>query len=224
MSYFLSLQGTTVVSAAFSFAGAAFDSSDIDILYIHLSRSQAIFKVRAYRAQDYHKFICCGFSYAQEGFISEDERSDVKGSAFAFRYPILVDLDQRFDCVYEEFFVNLRYTKPVVGVIGSLSIHIRAEELNSAGRGLIGFKAFKHFLSIMEYHSCRIQSNRSIRHYSAVVPSILLVIIHDKHVVSKYGSKPQALCIRFGLGSRCLGYRKFIFHFGPSFRLFNTIF
>ena len=107
----------------------------------------------------------------------------------------------------------MRNTESVVGVVGSLRVHVRSEQLYSAFRSFVCFQSFKHFLSVVEYNRGRVKRNRSIRHDAAVVPAVLRIIIHDKHVVSENCTESETFGFRFFTRIRVLGYWKIVFHF-----------
>ena len=149
---------------------------------------------------------------AQERFIRDDERTNIKSCSFLLRDPVGIDLYESFDSFYEQVFIDLRDAKSVVCAVRSLCIHVWSEKEHSAVFALVSLQAFKHFLCIVEYDSCRIQAQRSVRNDSSIVPAFTFLVVHDEHVVCEFRTESQRIRIRLFFRVRIFSNWKFVFH------------
>lgn len=79
----------------------------------------------------------------------------------------------------------------VVGVVGPLGIHVRAEKVVGPIIPLVGLQTLKHLLAVVKHHGGGRQGEVLIGHNAGVVPTHSLGVVHDKHVVGKNPAKAQ---------------------------------
>ena len=53
--------------------------------------------------------------------------------------PVLIDLDQLFECFNAEIDIDFRHRQTLVGVVHSLKVFFRTEKLDRTDRGTICF-------------------------------------------------------------------------------------
>jgi len=89
--------------------------------------------------------------------------------------------------------IDLRDNETVVTVIHTLEVACRTEQVDGTIFALISFKTFKYSLTIVEYHSRRLDLKRTIRNDPRIDPSLTFNIVHDEHVVGEDVSERQRL-------------------------------
>ena len=128
-------------------------------------------------------------------FCSKHKRTDVKRSIRLRWNPICFLLYQCSDCFYKHVLWECRHTKSCVGIDHTSCVHFRTEQLDLALSGTICLQAFKCLLCIVQCHTCRIQFDRSLWYDSSIVPSLILVPVHDKHIVCHVLTKSKMFLI-----------------------------
>ena len=193
--------GSAVVAAAFGLAGAAPDSPDVLGLHDDLHRLHAIVKVAAYRGENDDELGRVNAVKPQLRIGAVQERTDVQRGAGIRGDPALVNLHQRLDGLHKVLHGDIGHTHTVSGVIAALGVAVRAEELNLAFCGTICLQTFEDLLGVVEHYRSRIHLEGLIGNDSGVMPAIVRIIVHDKHMVGKFLAEAQfalisRLCLR----------------------------
>ena len=126
----------------------------------------------------------------------DDERADVEARAGLGGDPVLVDGHDGLDGLHEVLLGDLGDAQAVVGVVGALGVHVRAEQVGLAVRAAIGLQALEHRLAVVEHHRGGVQLDLLVRHDARVVPALALGVIHHKHVIGEDVAEAQLLARR----------------------------
>ena len=132
---------------------------------------------------------------------SDHEGADIQGSAIGVGHPVLIHLYQRLDGLHKVLHGDIGHTHTVSGVIAALGVAVRAEELNLAFCGTICLQTFEDLLGVVEHYRSRIHLEGLMGNDSGVMPAIVRIIVHDKHMVGKFLAEAQfalisRLCLR----------------------------
>ena len=119
-------------------------------------------------------------------------------------------------CLNKILFRKIMNAKTVICGIGTLCVHIGAEEICVTVFTTVCLESLKHFLSVMEHHRSRRKLKIAKRNDSCIVPTLAFGVIHNKHVVGKVIAETESLTPRFFLRSRSSIYTD-IKHFYISF-------
>ena len=83
--------------------------------------------------------------------------------------------------------------------IDTACVHFRTEQLDFSFCCSVCFHTLESFLCIVKYHGCRIHRDSAVRYDCCVMPSLLFIPVHDKHIVCKVFSESKVFLIRFFL-------------------------
>ena len=198
-AHHLAGQGGGVVAAGLGKAHAAPNSPDIIVLDPDAHRLQPALIVGPGGGEDDIELEGLGHIHAQERLGGDDEGADIQGGARLGGDPILVHGD---DGLHRLDIVLLGHpgdAQAVVGVVGPLGVHVRAEEVVLPVGALIGLQALKHLLAIVEHHGGGGQGDVLEGDNAGVVPPLAPGVVHDEHVVGKDFPEAQLT------GGLCLG-------------------
>ena len=204
MSLVLTRKRSSVVAAGLGEAHTASYRADIVGLNIDIYGIDTGAVVSAGGAHDDHEIVLFTGAYAEERISRENERTDIKGSAFDMRNPVLIDLNELVKSLESVLLVDLRDNETLSGDVHSLEVLLGAEELNVAGRGSVSLHALKDLLTIVENHRGRHKLDRTIRHNACVMPALTSVVVHNEHMVGKDMTEAE-LGFVSGLGLRVFG-------------------
>ena len=131
----------------------------------------------------------------------DDERTDVKAGALSVRNPVLIELDDRLDCLNEILYRQARQAHTMVGVDHALCVLVGTEQLDGAVRGAVGLQTLKGLHCVMENHRCRIELERLIRYDAGVVPALFLIVVDDQHMIGIMHAETEIALVRLSLRS-----------------------
>ena len=146
-----------------------------------------------------NEFVGFCHMYAKACLSSEHERTDVKRCTWLRRYPVFLCFNQCFDSFYKHLLRYTRHAESFVGFDHTACVHFRTEQLDLSFCCSVGFQSLERFLCIVKYHGCRIHRDSAVRYDCCVMPSLLFVPVHDKHIVCKVFSESKIFLIRFFL-------------------------
>lgn len=106
-------------------------------------------------------------------------------------HPVALHIHQSLNSLHKILFRDLGDAQTVGGILETLCVAIRAEQLNGVIRGAVSLHALKDLLRIVEHHRGRVQREGCIRDDAGIVPALALGIIHHKHVVGKFLAEAQ---------------------------------
>ena len=191
MGLHLGGQGSSVVAASLGKAHAAPDRPDIVVLNPDAHRLQAAFIIGARGGENDDKLEGLRDIHPQEGLCGNDKGADVQGGAGGRGNPVLVHGDNGLHRLDVVLLRNPGDAEAVVGVVGPLGIHVRAEKVVGPIIPLVGLQALEHLLAVVKHHGGGRQGEVLIGHNAGVVPTHSLGVVHDKHVVGKNPAKAQ---------------------------------
>ena len=199
LCFYLACDGTCIVTAAFCKSCATFDCTNIFILNQDLNRVDALCIVCSNRSGDDNEFVGFCHMYAKACLSSEHERTDVKRCTWLRRYPVFLCFNQCFDSFYKHLLRYTRHAESFVGFDHTACVHFRTEQLDFSFCCSVCFHTLESFLCIVKYHGCRIHRDSAVRYDCCVMPSLLFIPVHDKHIVCKVFSESKVFLIRFFL-------------------------
>ena len=135
--------------------------------------------------------------YAERSLCCEHERADIKRGLRLRRNPVCLHLYQRFYRFYEHIHRELRHAESRVGIDHSLRIHLRTEQLDLSLCRAVCLHTLKCLLRIVQRHTGRLQTDRSFRHDSRILPAVFLRPVHDEHVIGHILAESEMFLIRF---------------------------
>ena len=184
-------QGRGVVAAGLGKADAAAHGAHVLVLDPDAHGGQAALIVGAGGAEDDDEQVGLRGGHAQELVGGDDERADVQAGAGLGGDPVLVDGHDFLDGLHKVLLGNPGDAQAVIGVVGPLGVHVRAEQVGFAVRAAIGLQALEHGLAVVEHHGGGVQLDLLIGHDAGVMPALALGVIHDEHVVGEDVAKAQ---------------------------------
>ena len=132
-----------------------------------------------------------GSVHAQTHIVCKNERTDVQGSTIGMGHPVALHIHQSLNSLHKILLRDLGDAQTVGGILETLCVAIRAEQLNGVIRGAVSLHALKNLLRIVEHHRGRVQREGCIGDDAGIVPALALGIIHHKHVVGKFLTEAQ---------------------------------
>ena len=195
------LDGSSIVAAALGEAGQAGGGTDVLILNVDADGVDALGVVSTGGSTDDAEDIVLGSVHAQTHIICKNEGTDVQGSTIGVGHPVALHIHQSLNSLHKILFRDLGDAQTVGGILETLCVAIRAEQLNGVIRGAVSLHALKDLLRIVEHHRGRVQREGCIGDDAGIVPALALGIIHHKHVVGKFLAEAQlGLVLRLLLG------------------------
>ena len=191
MSIILAVQRSSIVTASLCITHTSTNGTNVLVFYIDVDRIQTRCIVCTRRRKNNHKQILCTRTNAQERVNCNDKRTNIQGSTFQMRYPILFHFQQFHQALHAQFYRQFRNDQTFIGTVQTLKVFFRTEQLNFIIGSPISLQAFKYSLTIMEAHCCRTQADVIIRNNFRVVPALTFVIRHNQHMVGKDMTKAQ---------------------------------
>ena len=213
-SLFLGQHRSRVVAAGLGKASAAANRTDIAGFNVDVNRIQTGSVVSANRRQDDDKLNHRRVVGAQVGLGGDAEGTDVKRMAFRMGDPIFINLNQLFQRLDTEVHIQGRHCKTGVGIIQTLKVLFRSEQLNMTVGGAVCLQALEGLLAVMENVAGGGGGDVAKGDNLGVVPAMLLVPVHRKHVIGKDFAEAELRIGRFLL--RMIGKMYFDFH-NPAF-------
>ena len=171
-------------------------SSD-KILYKFLEDEEYYYKIESPHFHfviekiDDDEFISVRRMYSERFVRRDDERTDIEGRSLSVRDPVLIDGDDRFDRLKRVLGRDLRNAEAVAGGVHPLDVLHRAEKLNIAAGGTVRLHSLEKFLSVMENHRGRVESDGTVGDDPCVVPALFGGIIHNEHMVCEMFSETE---------------------------------
>ena len=137
-----------------------------------------------------------GSSHPQKRIHGDDGRADIEGGFRGSGNPVFFRRNELFQGIEGEIFINLRYAKTPAGTIQALDVFLGPKQLDLSGFGAVCLESFKNPLAIVQKHGGWIHLHRRIGFDARIMPSLLLIVIHVKHVIGKNRSKAELGIIR----------------------------
>ena len=212
MGLHLGGQGSSVVAASLGKAHAAPDRPDIVVLNPDAHRLQAAFIIGARGGENDDKLEGLRDIHPQEGLRGNDKGADVQGGAGGRGNPVLVHGDNGLHRLDVVLLRNPGDAEAVVGVVGPLGIHVRAEKVVGPIIPLVGLQALEYLLRVVQDVGAGHEFNGTVGDDARVVPALALVVIHEEHMVGENLAEAELVGrgLFFGGGGPC--YFNF-FHF-----------
>ena len=131
------------------------------------------------------------------------EGTDIERRAWLRRNPVGVRLYQLPDRLQAVALVDARQAQPVAGAVQTRDIFPGSEQLHRSVRTAVRFQALEDLCAVMQNACCRRDADRPEGYDACVMPSFLIRIIHQEHVVCKHGAEAELAGRRQLAGMRC---------------------
>ena len=159
ISISLTVQRSRIVTAGLGITHTAADSTNILVFYVDIDRIQTGSIVRAGRRENDHKQIVFARMYAEERIYCKNKRTNVQGSTFCVRNPILFHRDEFFQTLETQLLRQFRNDQTLVGTVQTLEVFVRTEQLYAAVGTAVCLQTFEYFLTILHNTRAFIQNN-----------------------------------------------------------------
>ena len=100
---------------------------------------------------------------------------------------------------------DLGDAQTVGGVLETLCVAVRAEQLDGIIGRAVCLHALKDLLSVVEHDSSRVQFKGAVGDNAGIVPAFALGVIHHEHMVGELLAKTQIALVRLCLRSSGTG-------------------
>lgn len=116
-------------------------------------------------------------------------------------HPVTVHVHQRFNGLNVVLHRDLGDAQTVGGVLETLCVAVRAEQLDGIIGRAVCLHALKDLLSVVEHDSSRVQFKGAVGDNAGIVPAFALGVIHHEHMVGELLAKPRLLSSGFAFGA-----------------------
>ena len=139
--------------------------------------------------------------YAQAHIGGNDKGAQIQRCTIGVGHPVLIHFHQSLAGLHKILYGDLGHAQTIAGVLHTSAVAFGAEQLDLVVGRAVSLQAFKNFLCIVEHHAGGVQRKIGIGHHAGIMPAVLAVIIHQKHMVAELFAKAQLGFI----GRLCLG-------------------
>ena len=179
------MQRSRIVTAGLGITHTAADSTNVLVFYVDIDRIQTGSIVRTGRRKNDHEQVVFTRMYAEERIYCKNKRTNVQGSTFCVRNPVLFHRDEFFQTLQSQFLRQFRNDQTLVGTVQTLEVFVRTEQLYAAVGTAICLQTFEHGLTIVQAHCRRAKGNITVGHDHRIVPALPFIIGHYQHVVGE---------------------------------------
>ena len=142
----------------------------------------------------------------QRGVCGVQEGADIERCAGCGRDPCGIRFYQLSDCLQAVAFLDARQPQPVAGAVQPRDILPGSEQLHRSVRTAVRLQPFKDLRAVVQDACCRRDADRPEGYDARVMPSRLVCIIHQKHMVCEHRAKPKLADGRQFAGVCCFRY------------------
>ena len=146
-----------------------------------------------------------GSVHAQTHVVCKHEGTDIQGSTVGMGHPVTVHIHQRLNGLNVVLHRDLGDAQTVGGVLETLCVAVRAEQLDGIIGRAVCLHALKDLLSVVEHDSSRVQFKGAVGDNAGIVPAFALGVIHHEHMVGELLAKTQIALVRLCLRSSGTG-------------------
>ncbi len=147
---------------------------------------------------------------AEVRIVSEHERTDIERRARLGGYPIAVEVHEGIERLKRKLLVKLGQAEALRRIVHSAYVLDGAEHLDLPVGSAVRLEPFEYLGSVVEHGACGIEAEISVGYDARIVPAVLLIIVHDKHMIAENMSEAEILLIRLFL--RRLSFRDSYIH------------
>ena len=143
--------------------------------------------------------------HAQTHVVCKHEGTDIQGSTVGMGHPVTVHIHQRLNGLNVVLHRDLGDAQTVGGVLETLCVAVRTEQLDGIIGRAVCLHALKDLLSVVEHDSSRVQFKGAVGDNAGIVPAFALGVIHHEHMVGELLAKTQIALVRLCLRSSGTG-------------------
>ena len=199
------LDGSSVVATALGEAGQAGSGTDVLVFHVDADGVDALGIVSARGSADDAENVVLGSVHAQTHVVCKHEGTDIQGSTVGMGHPVTVHVHQSFNGLNVVLHRDLGDAQTVGGVLETLCVAVRAEQLDGIIGRAVCLHALKDLLSVVEHDSSRVQFKGAVGDNAGIVPAFALGVIHHEHMVGELLAKTQIALVRLCLRSSGTG-------------------
>ena len=131
------------------------------------------------------------------------KRADIERGTGSRRDPYGIRLYQLPDRLQAVALIDTRQAQPVAGAVQPCDVFPGSEQLHRSIRAAVCLQALEDLRAVMQNACCRGNADRPEGYNARVVPSFLIRIIHQEHMVCKHGAEAEPVGRRQLAGMRC---------------------
>ena len=145
--------------------------------------------------------------HAQGFVVAVQERTQVQRGTGSRGSPILLALNESGQRFQRILLRDLRQAKTLGRVVQPADILHRAEQLHGAVGTAICLQSLENLGAVMEHRGCGMEGDGCKRNDSGIVPALLRIVVHHKHMIGKNLTEAKGTAVRFLLRAGGFGDR-----------------